>query len=96
VYFLGTAGILGAFALGDVLVLVAAVVRALHVTFMHRLTAGRSSDSLQLTFVQMATCSGVFLALSSFWGSSTASVTPSTPAAGHAVKSDREACDPTS
>ena len=71
-YFLGTGGSLGAFTLGDVLILVAAVARALHVTFMHRLTAGRSSDSMQLTFVQMATCGGVFLALSSFWGSSTA------------------------
>ena len=27
---------------------------------------------MQLTFVQMATCGGVFLAMSSFWGSSTA------------------------
>jgi Predicted permease, DMT superfamily len=72
VYFLGTGGSLGAFTLGDVLILVAAIARALHVTFMHRLTAGHSADSLQLTFVQMATCGAVFLALSTFWGSSTA------------------------
>jgi len=38
---------------------------AFHVTGMHRLSAGRSIDSLNLTFVQMATCGLVFLIMSS-------------------------------
>jgi drug/metabolite transporter (DMT)-like permease len=35
---------------------------------MHRLSAGRNIDSLNLTFAQMATCGLVFLVMSSLWG----------------------------
>lgn len=35
---------------------------------MHRLSAGRRIDSLNLTFVQMATCGLVFLIMSGLWG----------------------------
>lgn len=68
VYFLATGGPFTAFALGDLLILAAALARAVHVTGMHRLTAVRPVDSLSLTFVQMLTCAVVFLALSSVWG----------------------------
>lgn len=68
VYFLATGGAAASFNLGDLLILVAAVARAVHVTGMHRLSAGRHIDSLHLTFVQMATCGLVFLALSSVSG----------------------------
>ena len=46
--------------LGDLLVLGAAVVRAVHVTSMPRLTAGRPMDTVHLTTVQLATCAAVF------------------------------------
>lgn len=49
-------------SLGDLLVLVAAIVRAVHVTTMHRLTADRPMDSLTLTTVQLATCAVLFAA----------------------------------
>ncbi|WP_354238714.1 DMT family transporter [Arthrobacter sp. UYEF20] len=68
VYFLATGGASASFGLGDLLILLAAVARAFHVTGMHRLSAGRSVDSLNLTFVQMATCGLVFLIMSSLWG----------------------------
>jgi drug/metabolite transporter (DMT)-like permease len=68
VYFLATGGAAASFGFGDLLILLAAVARAVHVTGMHRLSAGRSIDSLNLTFVQMATCGLVFLAMSSLWG----------------------------
>ena len=68
VYFLATGGAAASFGAGDLLILLAAVARAFHVTGMHRLSAGRSIDSLNLTFVQMATCGLVFMAMSSLWG----------------------------
>lgn len=55
-------------SLGDLLVLVAAIVRAVHVTSMHKLTAGRPMDSLHLTTVQLATCAVLFSAASLFTG----------------------------
>jgi len=76
VYFLATGGAAASFGFGDLLILLAAVARAVHVTGMHRLSAGRSVDSLNLTFVQMATCALVFLVMSSLWG------TPTTTYAG--------------
>ena len=57
-------------SLGDLLILVAAIVRAMHVTTMHRLSAGRPMDSLHLTTVQLATCAVVFAAASLFTGES--------------------------
>lgn len=68
VYFLATGGAAASFGFGDLLILMAAAARAVHVTGMHRLSAGRSVDSLNLTFVQMATCALVFLIMSSLWG----------------------------
>jgi len=56
--------------LGDALVLVAAIVRAIHVTTMHKLTADRPMDSLHLTTVQLATCAALFSAASLFYGDS--------------------------
>ncbi|MFE4835976.1 DMT family transporter [Arthrobacter sp. NPDC056691] len=53
VYFLATGGAAASFGSGDLLILLAAVARAVHVTGLHRLSAGRSIDSLNLTFVQM-------------------------------------------
>jgi len=55
-------------SLGDLLILAAAIVRAVHVTSMHRLTNGRPMDSLHLTTVQLATCAGLFGAASLLWG----------------------------
>jgi drug/metabolite transporter (DMT)-like permease len=68
VYFLATGGASASFGFGDLLILLAAVARAVHVTGMHRLSAGRHIDSLNLTFVQMATCGLVFLIMSGLWG----------------------------
>ncbi|WP_213815376.1 DMT family transporter [Glaciihabitans sp. dw_435] len=56
--------------LGDLLVLVAAVIRAVHVTTMHRLTAGKPMDSLHLTTVQLATCAALFSVASTVSGDS--------------------------
>jgi len=55
-------------SLGDLLILAAAIVRAVHVTSMHRLTNGRPMDSLHLTTVQLATCAVLFAATSGLWG----------------------------
>jgi drug/metabolite transporter (DMT)-like permease len=55
-------------SLGDLLILVAAIVRAVHVTSMHKLSARRPMDSLHLTTVQLATCAASFSVLSLFWG----------------------------
>lgn len=68
VYFLATGGAAASFGFGDLLILLAAVARAVHVTGMHRLSVGRSIDSLNLTFVQMASSALVFLIMSSLWG----------------------------
>lgn len=56
--------------LGDLLILVAAIVRAVHVTSMHKLSAERPMDSLHLTTVQLATCATIFTATSLFYGDS--------------------------
>ncbi|HEV7183164.1 MAG TPA: DMT family transporter [Leifsonia sp.] len=56
--------------LGDLLVLVAAIVRAVHVTSMHKLTTDRPMDSLHLTTVQLATCAALFSLTSLFYGES--------------------------
>jgi len=55
-------------SLGDLLVLGAAVVRAVHVTTMSRLAAGQQMDSLHLTTVQLATCAVLFAAASTVTG----------------------------
>jgi drug/metabolite transporter (DMT)-like permease len=57
-------------SLGDVLVLIAAVVRAVHVTTMHRLTGDRPMDSMNLTAVQLATCAVLFSVVTLFVGDS--------------------------
>jgi drug/metabolite transporter (DMT)-like permease len=59
-------------SLGDLLVLCAAVARAVHVTSIHKLTNRRSLDSLHLTTVQLATCAVVFMAASPFYGTAVA------------------------
>lgn len=63
----------GAFAapsLGDLLILVAAVIRAVHVTSMSALTGAAPMDSLHLTTVQLATCAVLFAATSVVHGDS--------------------------
>jgi drug/metabolite transporter (DMT)-like permease len=45
---------------GDSLVLVAAVIRAVHVTASARLTRGRSDGSLGVVLVQLVVCAGVY------------------------------------
>lgn len=57
-------------SLGDLLVLVAAIVRAVHVTSMQKLTTNRPMDSLHLTTVQLATCAVLFAAASLVHGDS--------------------------
>jgi drug/metabolite transporter (DMT)-like permease len=55
---------------GDLLVLGAAVVRAVHVVCMHKLTGGQALDSLHLTTVQLGTCALLFTAGSLVYGES--------------------------
>lgn len=62
---------------GDLLMLGAAVIRAVHVTAMHRLTAGRPIDSVRLTTVQLATSALVFTVGSLLWGTPIVSYLPS-------------------
>lgn len=57
-------------SLGDLLILGAAIVRAVHVTTMFGLTAAKPMDSLHLTTVQLATCALLFLAVSLVQGDS--------------------------
>jgi len=57
-------------SLGDLLILVAALFRAVHVTSMHKLTTDRPMDSLHLTTVQLTTCAAIFSATSLFYGDS--------------------------
>jgi drug/metabolite transporter (DMT)-like permease len=57
-------------SLGDLLILVAAIVRAVHVTSMHKLSADKPMDSLHLTTVQLAVCAALFSATSLFHGDS--------------------------
>ncbi|TQF01685.1 DMT family transporter [Kitasatospora acidiphila] len=46
--------------LGDWLILAAAAIRAVHVTVMHRRSAGKAYDSLSLTFIQLTTAAVLF------------------------------------
>lgn len=57
-------------ALGDLLIVGAAIIRAVHVTAMHRLTPGPGWDSAHLTTVQLATCAGLFSVSTLFAGDS--------------------------
>jgi drug/metabolite transporter (DMT)-like permease len=61
---------------GDLLVLVAAGLRAVHVTTMHRLSAHRAYDSMNLTFLQMSVGAVVFCALSPLAGDSFVTLLP--------------------
>ena len=56
--------------LGDLLILVAAVVRAVHVTTMQQLSGDRPMDSLHLTTVQLSTCAALFSVASMVHGDS--------------------------
>lgn len=55
---------------GDLLVLAAALSRAVHVTAMHKLTGGKAMDSVHITTVQLATCALLFTTGSLFYGDS--------------------------
>lgn len=57
-------------ALGDLLIVGAAIVRAVHVTAMHRLTPGPGWDAANLTTVQLATCAALFTMSTLFAGDS--------------------------
>lgn len=57
-------------SVGDLLILGAAIVRAVHVTTMFGLTAAKPMDSLHLTTVQLATCALLFAAVSTVQGES--------------------------
>ncbi|MET1044475.1 MAG: DMT family transporter, partial [Microbacteriaceae bacterium] len=70
VALLASRGAFQAPSLGDLLILVAAIVRAVHVTTMYRLTGDSPMNSLHLTTVQLATCAVVFSAASLFYGES--------------------------
>ncbi|MGE7435334.1 DMT family transporter [Kitasatospora sp. NPDC001175] len=61
---------------GDLLILAAAAVRAVHVTVMHRRAARRQYDSYNLTLLQMATASVLFCALSPLVGTSFLALVP--------------------
>jgi len=50
-------------SIGDLFMLAAALVRALHVTLSSHLTAGKTFDTVFLTFVQCAFCAVVFTAV---------------------------------
>ena len=63
-------------SLGDLLVLAAAAVRAVHVTVMHRRSAQRRYDSYNLTVLQMATASVLFCLLSPAVGPSFLALVP--------------------
>lgn len=55
-------------SVGDLLVLIAAVLRAVHVVSMHRLSRGRTMNSLNLTTVQLGTCAVLFTVASMIYG----------------------------
>jgi drug/metabolite transporter (DMT)-like permease len=57
-------------SLGDLLILVAAIIRAIHVTSMFALTGNKPMNSLHLTTVQLATCAIFFSTASLFYGDS--------------------------
>jgi drug/metabolite transporter (DMT)-like permease len=50
-------------SLGDLLMLAAAVVRAVHVTALGRLTAGHHYGSVSITLIQTLVCTALFIAL---------------------------------
>ncbi|WEK62265.1 MAG: DMT family transporter [Candidatus Microbacterium colombiense] len=50
-------------AIGDALIILAAAIRAIHVTASARLTRGRNDSSLGVVLVQMLVCASVFSAL---------------------------------
>lgn len=70
VAFLTGDGTLKPLGLGDILILVAAIARAVHVTCIHKLTEEKPLDSLHLTTVQLATCAVLFAATSLVFGES--------------------------
>ncbi|RYV50944.1 DMT family transporter [Pengzhenrongella frigida] len=76
VALLATGSSVGAPTWGDLLILLAAAVRAVHVTAMHRLSAGRRHDAFTLTFVQLSVCAVVFCALTPWVGESMVAVAP--------------------
>ncbi|CAN5294790.1 DMT family transporter [soil metagenome] len=53
---------------GDLLVLATAIIRAVHVVTMQRMTANRAVDSLHLTTIQLGTCAVIFTGISLFVG----------------------------
>ena len=63
-------GVLQTPSFGDLLILIAAIVRAIHVTSMSKLGSTTPMDSLHLTTVQLATCATLFSAASLFFGDS--------------------------
>ena len=63
-------GVFQAPSLGDLLILVAAIVRAVHVTSMYALTGNTPMNSLHLTTVQLATSAALFSVASLFYGDS--------------------------
>jgi drug/metabolite transporter (DMT)-like permease len=68
VAFLASNGDLRPPTLGDTLVLGAAILRAVHVISMDKLTNGKTVDSLNLTTVQLGTCAILFTGTSMFYG----------------------------
>lgn len=70
VTLLASNGVLRPPSLGDLLILVAAIIRAIHVTSMFTLTGNKPMNSLHLTTVQLATCAILFWAVSLFYGDS--------------------------
>lgn len=54
--------------IGDLLILLAAVARAVHLTVIARMSAGRTLDSARLTLVQLLTALTVFVLLAQFTG----------------------------
>ncbi|WP_104163330.1 DMT family transporter [Cryobacterium sp. N22] len=70
VALLASDGVFQAPSLGDLLILGAAIIRAIHVTSMFSLTGNTPMNSLHLTTVQLATCATLFSAASLFYGDS--------------------------
>jgi drug/metabolite transporter (DMT)-like permease len=63
-------GAFQAFSLGDYLMLIAAIVRTIHVTVMHKMTSEKPMDSLHLTTIQISTAAVFFVIGSLFYGDS--------------------------
>ncbi len=68
--------------LGDLLMLLAAAARAVHVTVIAHLSAGRRLDSARVTLVQLATCLVVFGSLSLLTGGGVADAVTHLPLRG--------------